>query len=493
MRIRSVKINKKVMGVLTRVQKVLEGRDIEGYLTGGSVRDAMMGRVSEDLDIVVGAPALDAARDIANALNGKFIPLDEVNGVARVVLAEGGFPYLDVATIQGSIADDLALRDFTIDAMAINLKDLVVQVPTVVDPYGGRQDLNARVVRSISEESFKRDPLRLLRGPRLAAECGFTLDDQTAGQIARHHSLITQAAAERVREELCRLLSVPKADRWLRLLDDLRLLMDIFPELSACRGAEQPKEHYWDVLDHSVESVGTVEFLLRMSGSGYFGSDILEVAPWSVELQEHFDEVVGGGHQRKTLLKLAALLHDIAKPQTKIFEEDGRMRFFGHSQEGAVVTRGIMERLRFSSSECEIVSKVIEHHLRPGQLAREGELPTQRAIYRYFRDTGDVGIDAIFLNLADHLAARGPMLVFEKWREHAEIMSYVIDKKLREESVVSPPKLVSGYDLINNFGMVPGPEIGRLLEMVREAQAAGEVTTREEALLFVKGYLPQIT
>ena len=485
MGIKRVKINRKMMDVLTRVQQTLEELNVEGYLTGGSVRDAMMGRVSEDLDIVVDAPALDTARGIARALGCRFVPLDEVNGVARLVFAEGGIPYVDVATMQGDIAGDLALRDFTIDAMAINLRDLAGEGPAVIDPYGGRRDLEARLVRSISEESFSRDPLRLLRGPRLAAECGCSLVEHTADQIARHHSLIGHVAAERVREELCRLLLVPRADRHLRLLDALRLLIEIFPELAVCKGTEQPKEHYWDVFDHSIETVGTVEFLLRISDSKYFGGDILAVAPWSVELQDHFDQVVAGGHRRKTMLKLAALLHDIAKPQTKTFEDNGRMRFFGHSQEGAAVVRGIMERLRFSSVECDMVSKMTEHHLRPGQLAREGELPTQRAIYRYFRDTGDVGIDTIFLNLADHLAARGPMLIAENWREHADIMSYVIDKKLLEESVVSPPKLISGHDLMEIFGMSPGPDIGTMLEAVREAQADGEVTTREEALLFI--------
>lgn len=489
MRVQRIKINVKVMSILNGVQEVLEGRDIKGYITGGFVRDTMMGRDSEDIDIVVGAPAMDTARVLADALNGRFVPLDEINEVARVVLTGEKAPYLDVTTMRGDIAEDLALRDFTIDAMAIDLKELIGNGPIIIDPHGGRRDMESRLVRSISEEGFKRDPLRLLRGPRLAAECGFTLAGKTAEQIGRHHSLIAAVAAERVREEMCRLLSVAGADRWLRLLDELGLLMDIFPELSGCRGAEQPKEHYWAVLDHSIETVRTVEFLLRISDSEYFGSEILTLAPWSPELQRYFEGTVSGGHSRKMILKLAALLHDVAKPQTKTFEEGGRMRFFGHSQEGATIVCDIMHRLRFSSIECEMASGMVEHHLRPGQLAREAELPTQRAIYRYFRDTGEVGIDTIFLNLADHLAARGPMLIPEKWREHAEIMAYVIDKKIREESVVYPPKLIDGHDIMGAFGISPGPQVGKLLEAVREAQASGEIATREEALMYVKGQL----
>jgi poly(A) polymerase len=162
------------------------------------------------------------------------------------------------------------------------------------------------------------------------------------------------------------------------------------------------------------------------------------------------------------------------------------MRFFGHSQEGAEVVRGIMERLKFSAREREMACGMVEHHLRPGQLARDNELPTRHAIYRYFRDTGDVAIDTLFLNLADHLAARGPMIEYDKWREHADTLRYVIEERFKVDSVTKPQKLIDGNDIIDKYGVAPGPEIGRLLEAVREAQASGEVNTKEEALLLVQ-------
>jgi poly(A) polymerase len=445
-----------------------------------------MQRGSADVDIAVGANAMELAPSVADALGGRFVPLDEEKGIARVVLAKEGPVYLDIATMRGSIADDLALRDFTIDAMAVSLGEMANPDAPVIDPFGGRRDVEAGVVRAIGEEAFRRDPARLLRAPRLAAECGFRLDDATRAQISRNHQLISEVAGERVRDELCRLLDVPDSARWLRLLDELGLLSEVFPELAPTKGSEQPKEHYWDVFDHSIETVATVEFLLRIGRSDYFGDEFLAVAPWSPVFEAYFDSKVAGGHSHKMMLKLTALLHDIAKPQTKTFEETGRMRFFGHSQEGAKMAAGIMERLRFSAREKEMVSGMIEHHLRPGQLSRDRELPTPRAIYRYFRDTGEVGIDTIFLNLADHLAARGPMMQFDSWREHAEVMEFVLEERFKEQSIVSPPKLISGHDLMDAFGMSPGPEVGELLEAVREAQAAGEVGTKEEALDFVR-------
>ena len=478
---RRFRVEKGTMKVLSALRELLAGRSVECYLTGGFVRDALMGRATADIDVVVAGNAMELAREVARALEGRYVPLDEVNEIARVVLPE---LCLDFSTMRGSIEEDLALRDFTIDAMAINMKE--IPSATIIDPCGGQHDLEAGLVRAISEEAFLSDPARLLRALRLAAELGFSIDGKTKGQIERHHRLITHVAAERVRDELCRLLAVARAAQWLRLLEELGLLFDIIPELAPTKGAEQPKEHFWDVFEHSIETVAAIEFLLRIDGSSLYPNEILALVPWSPALEEHFEEEVASGHSRKVLLKLAGLLHDIAKPQTRCIDDKGRTRFFGHAKEGAVVGRDILTRLRFSTRERDMVHKMIEHHLRPGQMGEE--MPTRRAIYRYFRDSGDVGIDTIFLNLADHLATRGPNLELEQWREHAQKLAYVLEERFREESIVAPQKLIDGHDLIDIFGMRPGPKIGELLEAVREAQAAGEITTREEALSFVRKY-----
>jgi len=164
------------------------------------------------------------------------------------------------------------------------------------------------------------------------------------------------------------------------------------------------------------------------------------------------------------------------------------VRFLGHADKGAVIASGILERLRFSAKEIKLVEIVVRHHLRPMQMSHEG-LPSSRAIYRYFRDTGDAGIDTLFLSLADHLATRGPRLNLAHWQEHVQIVEYILAQRFQEKSVVVPPKLIDGHDLINIFGVSPGPGIGKLLEAVREAQASGEITTREEALAYIREHL----
>jgi hypothetical protein len=141
----------------------------------------------------------------------------------------------------------------------------------------------------------------------------------------------------------------------------------------------------------------------------------------------------------------------------------------------------LMRRLRFSNREIEMVQLLTEHHMRPHFLARD-EVPTRRAIYRFFRDTGDVGIDTLFLGLADHLAARGPTLDPEEWRRDTETTRYVLSKWFEEQDTVSPPKLIDGHTIMDRLGVAPGPQVGQILEAVREAQAAGEIETAEEAL-----------
>ncbi|HLB27942.1 MAG TPA: HDIG domain-containing protein, partial [Dehalococcoidales bacterium] len=188
------------------------------------------------------------------------------------------------------------------------------------------------------------------------------------------------------------------------------------------------------------------------------------------------------------LLKLAALIHDINKPQTKALDENGRMRFLGHAQEGAATVVKMLERLRFSGKEIKLVETEVFYHLRPTQLSQEG-LPTRRAIYRYFRDTGEAGIDILFLSLADHLATRGPGLIPDGWQEHIRLVEYIIGKHSEQEKLVTPPKLIDGYDIINIFRIPVGPQVGELLESVREARASGELTTREEALSYISDRL----
>jgi poly(A) polymerase len=482
-------IAKKEASLLERIRGLLPGGDVDAYLVGGYIRDTLLGRKTRDIDIAVGASATDVARVVAAALDGHYVLLDEAQGIARVVLVESDAAketqwHLDFSTIRGTIETDLSRRDFTIDAMAIDLGDIGKRSPPrLIDPFLGQKDLESGLIKAVSASIFEDDPARLVRGVRLAAEYGLTIDAGTEAMMTSQSHLINRVAGERVREELCRILSVGNAAHFIFYLDRLGLLTAIIPELTFTKGVDQPREHYWDVFNHSVQSVATLERLLDKTT----GPELLSLSPHLVPHIGEFEEETSLGFTRAGLVKLAVLLHDIAKPQTKTLMPDGRAHFFGHPTQGAEVAGGIMQRLRFSNREIKMVQKMIESHLRLWQMG--DDLPTRRAIYRYFRDTADVSIDIIFLTLADFLATQGPNLDVAEWEGHCRLMEYVLAQREEDETVAAPPKLIDGHDLMREFGLKPGPKVGETLEAVREAQGAGELSTKEEALAFARRHL----
>ena len=479
--------------LLAKLREFLLDRSIDCYVVGGFVRDGLMGRINSDIDVAVAGDATLIATEVARAFGAKIVSLDEVNQIARVILPQAeDHWHLDFATIRGSIEEDLGYRDFTINAIAINLaetRDGWDQVQ-LIDPHDGYRDLRHRVIRAVAEDSFQQDPVRLLRAIRFAAMLDLFIEPTTEALMQRDCKLVTTVSAERIRDELCYILETPRAYDSFRHLDRLGLLDPVMPELARTRGTTQPKEHFWDVFDHSLETIAAVERLLGSQESKQ-DDKLMALVPWSPEIAQHFSQKVAAGCSRGALLKLAGLLHDLGKPATKTIEPDGRMRFLGHAKEGAVMAVQLMERLRFSNREIKMVQLMVEHHLRPGYLVAEN-LPSHHAVYKYFRDTAEVGIDTLFLSLADHLAARGPMLDLEQWRQHTETTRYILSKWFQEQDIVAPLKLIDGHILIDKFGLAPGPQIGELLELVREAQAAGDIETAEEALNFVSKRLGRI-
>jgi poly(A) polymerase len=478
-------INQDLLGILTKVSAILIQQNCPAYVVGGFVRDWLLDRQTADIDIAVCGDALCIAQDIAEAVGGKYVLLDEANRVARVVVADGQMWHLDFSSFSDGIKNDLARRDFTIDAMAVELQGLISGSMQLIDPFSGTNDLKQRLVRAVNQRVFMEDGARLLRGVRLAGELGFKIEPGTEGLIRENCRKAKLVPGERLRDELVRILALPGSGELVRYLDELGLLTEIVPELKEMKGVEQPKEHYWNVFDHSVETMAAAEFLLREGLWKYGKENLLKVTPWSDEISQHFDEEVSSGSNRRVLLKLGALLHDIAKPATKTVDETGRTRFLGHAKQGAATAVGVLERLRFSGREIRLVENLVYHHLRPAQMSNEG-LPTSRAVYRYFRDTGDAGIDVLFVALADYLATHGPRLDIDEWQQHNQLINYILTEHVKQEAEVLPVRLIDGHDLMDIFGLTPGRLIGELLTEVREAQVAGELSTREEAIALVR-------
>ncbi len=460
------------------------------YLVGGSVRDGLLGRPLVDLDLAVRGDALAAGEALARALDGAYVPLGERYGACRVVLpndGDGSLHQIDVVSFDGGIEADLARRDFTVDAMAVAARgfDGDWGAARIIDPHGGRSDLAAGVLRMVSPQVLDDDPLRLIRAVRLSAELGFAIEPNTADAVRARAATLAAAAPERVRTEFCRILTAEGTVTWIDRLDELGLLAVLLPELTYGRGVGQPKEHHWDVFRHQVETVATAEVLMtgavspKLGGRPYL-QPAAECRPAHPRLEGYFTQRLGD-LQRSTLVKLAALVHDVGKPDTKTIEPAGRMRFFGHPELGATMVKARLQALRFSNAEVDAVTTMVAQHMRPAQW-RDSGAPTQKALFKFFRDLGPVAIDTLFLNLADHLGARGPDLIRSHWEAHVAWTDQILAWHFDQVARTAVPRPVTGADLMECFGLPPGRQVGALLAEIEEARAAGTVVTKEQAL-----------
>lgn len=467
--------------VLCDLEEFLHSQAIESYLVGGTVRDNLLGRPTDDVDIAVRADAHEVGKGLADRMGGRFVSLDEGFDIARVVISvEGRRSYIDLSSYDSDISADLSRRDFTADAMAVPLAGKHNAEWKLIDPHGGCTDTQNRVLRSVSKNVFQADPARLMRAVRLAATLKFSLHSETATQIRVDSHMVNSVSPERVREELLKTLAEDGARDSIRLLDDLGLLSCVIPELEETRGVSQPKEHHWNVFDHMVETVNYLEQILDQRPADRV---ISQHMPSFAGMRDHFAEEVSDGHNRRTLLKLTGLLHDIAKPRTKTIEESGRMRFFGHSEEGAHIVGSVLRRLRFGKRGIRLVTTMIRHHLRPTQMAQGDALPTSRAVNRYFRDLGEAALDTLYLNMADFLGARGPDLTETQMHEHSKVFAHILEVGLQSGSThTTAARLINGNDIMAEFKLTPGPIVGQLLSAVTEAEASSKLTTREEAL-----------
>jgi poly(A) polymerase/tRNA nucleotidyltransferase (CCA-adding enzyme) len=465
--------------LLTQLSQFMQAHGVDAWIVGGAARDLRLGRPPHDLDLAVDGDALALARTLADTLGGAFVPLDEAHNTGRVVLL-GPAPFtIDLARLRGpTIEADLWRRDFTINAIAQTFSGIWI------DPTGGSADLAARIVRPCSPQSLADDPLRALRVARLGAQLGFGAAPELTAQIRAVAPQLPMIAAERVRDELLRLLDTPAAAPWLRYLDSTTVLTTIIPELEPSRLCEQPRVHFLPVLAHVLEAVAALEWILTGVGTPAAvraHPHLQRTLPYAAEYAALLNTPRSHTSSRTALLKLAVLLHDNAKPQTKVRHPDGSVTFYGHQELGAEVAVQIGKRLRLGRNDIGYVAQIVREHMRPGQL-RTADVLTRRAVVRFFRDTGDAGPDVLLHELADHMATRGPHLTLDGWHAHLAWIALMLDTHWGAAPERPPPPLITGRDLIDTLGMRGGPQIGTILREVAEAHAAGEISSRDQAL-----------
>ncbi|MBI4375616.1 MAG: HDIG domain-containing protein [Elusimicrobia bacterium] len=472
------------------------------FLVGGAIRDILLQRPWVDLDLACRRPEA-LSRRLASAFGGKFVTLDAKEGVYRVALPASfrQVRRLDVARLQGpGILQDLARRDFTVNALAVEISSkqpATLEPSKVIDPRGGLRDIKGRLLRAESADLFESDPLRLLRAFRFASQLGFNIEAGTLKHIRRCRSLARKPTGERIQAELGLLLGNPGASEWLKRMDECSLLTALLPELEPERACATVYYGSGGVLRHSLDTASRADFLFH-NLSKVFPD---HASALSAELERPF-----GAATRKSVLMLGALLHDIAKPATAR-KVGGRLRFFGHDQLGARQAAELLRELRFPGEVVDTLSTVIAHHLRPGNLAASGMI-TDKAAYRFFRDLGPRALDLLLVCWADHasylphpvllkhlgrarLEPQGPEgrslsrikpVEARKTIYHLQVVSHLLKKLLAPGPGPLPRPIVNGHEVMKALKLQPGPRIGQLLEKVREAQALGEVKTKKQAL-----------
>jgi poly(A) polymerase len=440
---------------LEAVHEALTGR--EAWLVGGAVRDRLLGRATDDVDVALDGDPRHAAKAIARATRGVAFELSGAFGAWRVVGPGHGW-HVDLVTLQGDIETDLAARDFTINAMAEPLAG-----GELLDPHGGRADLDARRLRMVSATAMADDPLRTLRAIRLAVELDLALEPSTAAAIAAHARWIDTVAPERVFGELKRIVTAPAARAGLELMDAHGLTDAVLPELVPLRGVEQNEFHHADVYEHTLEVLEAVAALER--NRAFLGDRAADLLAEPLA-----DELSRGGAMR-----FAALLHDAAKPNTRGERPDGRVTFIGHDRAGADLARTVLRRLRASQRTIDYVAALTLHHLRLGFLVHEQPLD-RRSVWRYLRATAPWTDDVTIFTVADRLATRGRNAE-EAIAAHVELA--------RDMLAIEPPPsepLIRGDELAREVGIVPGPRLGELLAQLEEDRFAGAIATRDEAV-----------
>jgi len=494
------------------------------YLVGGSLRNLLLGEDCLDCDIVTSGDAHNTARQLADILSGHYVHMHAKASRVVVVFEETDSPRtrkeisFDISPLIGkTIEDDLQQRDFTINAIAAPLIEAVRYVESnrksdlflhLVDPLNGLSDLQARCLKAVNDLVFRHDPLRMLRAVRLVMRYQLQLDPDTANMITRDASLLSDIAWERIHDELYAILDPEGATTRLHFLDEHGLFTTIFPEFELARGMRQPKPHYWDVLSHSIETVGALEEIASLvqantiQATDLVGKTSIEIRFAEVDKPTHHELVeiaslLQEAEQQGIFsfqgltaprMKMAALLHDIGKPVTYSCDEDGAIHFYNHPQAGVPLVEKVMKRLCASTQDRRLAQLVAAHHMRPGQLGQDGPL-TLRAIRRYFVDLGPTGIYVALFSLADHLATLGPEPTGDAWKRHLRVVRQLLTNYIRERNSILPPRLISPEELMRRLKLVPGPIVGQLLDLISEAQAEGKVHSKEEAVWFAEEHL----
>lgn len=440
----------------------------EIYLVGGGVRDIFEGKEFTDRDLIVtDEDAGNFSEKISKFFDGVLIPLDIENKIYRVVLPDK-INYLDITNpIENDLTKDVMRRDLTMNAIAIDIRS--GKIPEICQSF--LEDLENGLIRGISEENFRDDPLRLLRIFRFYSTTGYKIDENLLSIAKKYSNLISIPAKERVEYELMKLFNGKYSSEAILKMDEVGILELLFPFVSELKQVPPNSHHHLNLFYHSVETVKQVEILYENS---------------SKDVKSHLERIDFGGFPRLAHLKLAAFLHDIGKFSTWTIEPDtGRHRFIKHDVEGSKMCVPFLRGLCFSNKQIEYISYIIKKHIYPSSVVSSPDL-NEKIMMRYIRHSNDNAIDNIIIAMADRLSAKGPEITEKMINDNISALNNLLNFYLSVKDSLRPlPKLLDGNDVMKILNIKPSEKLGKILDELKEAQISGDVETKEDAIKYL--------
>lgn len=433
----------------------LQDLDQPLYIAGGPVRDAYLRRPIRDIDLTVASNGIAVARKIANRIGGAFYPLDESRDVGRVVYSVKGVQhYIDVSAFRGGdLEGDLYARDFTINALAV---DLLGDLTLAYDPCDGLADLQAKALRQCLPHSISDDPIRVLRGVRYSVQFGLKIEESTRAALRQNAPRLVEMSPERTRDEWFKVLELQKIKTACVIADRLGALDVVLPGIFVSSGEKAAAFLTMDALRRfytAVSPARTDETAAQFD----LGMFVVSLDRYRGQLQAHLEHLWPNERPQYTLLLLAGLLGNLSEHRLELFAEHLRL--------------SNIEKVRLSLSvQCAALVELVD-------------LTDPVSIHRFWKTAGDAGVDAILLSLAQFLTLHDTDLDQDAWLLRLEGAHFLFHAYFIEsERYISPPVLLNGDELIVELGLSPGKIIGELLIAITEAQVSGAVSTREQAL-----------
>ncbi|MDW8067133.1 MAG: HD domain-containing protein [Aquificaceae bacterium] len=476
------------------VAKVLP-REAYCFIVGGWVRDRLLGEpvgYHIDVDLLVDCDPREVAKKLAERIGASYFEFEKKGifikrpTIATVVLRLPPYKYrFDFAQIKGknlekALVEDLLSRDFTANAMAVSIDDVLsigAKQTLIYDPAHGVEDLEQGLLRPVSLDNLEEDPVRILRGFRLAVEKGLQLTEDFYHFVEKKAHLLKKSPPERITLELFKILRHTESSKVLRDLYKHGVLQVLFPDTARWKEVKDQGEHHIYALEEHVFKVLEALELVIRERDRYLPAELLENLG-KMEVYGEFSDM--------ELLKLSALFHDLAKPHT--FEiREGKVTFYNHDKLGAELVKEYGKHYRWGEEATKFVSKMVREHLRPFYLREslsKGQL-TDRGRANFWKECEDIAPHLFLHAIADALGSGDQEIEIKRLLETIhDLVSYRRDKL----SKLSVKPLLDGEEIMRMLGIGPGPLVGKIKKALEDAQLEGKVSTKEEAVEFVKEY-----